>query len=299
MVRQLLSSCHDAVRALPSKDSNAISVGDFLTDEVPRLLRERDEYLDRPDQEYHGRTPRSIIENERARIPETMNSMHSNIDDDCPLCQMQADMPGPFFWHLDGCNMDDEFAFSFHATQQEWDDERREWEEHSRRFNAERAECERLGVKYPGSGYSDPDYTWDETFSKPDKKGDSVFLRLFSIGSQLAGLIADIKMPFAESELPTERRDFITRLSRDFGNLRELAQSHDVAKTTALMEPVLDRFCESLDAVSVAYDDLAQECERLQSRLLRFLEPPPDFAHETDLEVDEGEDDEFDHDLPF
>jgi hypothetical protein len=37
----------------------------------------------------------------------------------------------------------------------------------------------------------------------------------------------------------------------------------------------------------------------LQSRLRRFLEPPPELAHETEREADEGEDDEFDRDIPF
>jgi len=46
---------------------------------------------------------------------------------------------GPMFWGLDGCNMDDDFAFSFHRTRDEWEEERRKWEE----FNLEFDERER------------------------------------------------------------------------------------------------------------------------------------------------------------
>jgi hypothetical protein len=29
---------------------------------------------------------------------------------------------GPAFWHLDGCNMDYDFAFSFCRTREEWEE---------------------------------------------------------------------------------------------------------------------------------------------------------------------------------
>src|SRR5829696_8261451 len=48
--------------------------------------------------------------------------------------QMMRELPGPMFWHLDGCNMDDDFAFSFHCTREEWEAEQREREEFSRRW---------------------------------------------------------------------------------------------------------------------------------------------------------------------
>jgi hypothetical protein len=78
-------------------------------------------------------------------------------------------------------------------------------------------------------------------------------------------------------------------LSRDFGNLREVVQS---SETTAdsLVEPVLDRFCETLDAVSAAWPELQDQCLDLQERLRRFLEPAergPDFP------------DRFDEDMSF
>ena len=59
------------------------------------------------------------------------------VDHDCPLCQMMAEDTGPYFWHLDGCNMDDDFAFSFHRTRKEWEAERRHWDELHQKFEEE------------------------------------------------------------------------------------------------------------------------------------------------------------------
>ncbi len=114
-----------------------------MTAEVPRLESVCEAWFEAPDPDCHGRTPRSVIHRERIRIPETMSKHEAIVDADCPCCQMMADMPGPMFWHLDGCNNDDDFAFDFsHRTREEWEEERRGWEEHSRRFNATWAERE-------------------------------------------------------------------------------------------------------------------------------------------------------------
>jgi hypothetical protein len=282
LVRELLGSCCQAVPEFVRSAHGAPDVGDFLTDEVPRLAQVRDEWLDGPDPEFHGRTPRSIIDRERARLPEGISGEEAVIDHDCPLCAMQADLPGPMFWHLDGCNMDEDFAFSFHRTREEWEAEQREYEECSRRFNAEWAERERLGVKYPEPGYADPDTVWERSFSAPETAGTPLYLRLFSIGSHLSELIVDLKEP-------VEDRESVDRLSRDFGNLRDVLQSHDPAAGEALLEPVLDRFCDSLAAVAAARSDLEPKCADLQARLWRFLEPP-----------EEGSAEAFDEDdLPF
>jgi hypothetical protein len=92
-------------------------------------------------------------------------------------------------------------------------------------------------------------------------------LRLFGIGSHLAELIVDLKQP-------TENRPLIDQLSRDFGNLRDIAHSDDVAHASALAEPVIDRFCDTLAEVSAARDDLRPKCDNLTERLRRFFEPP-------------------------
>jgi hypothetical protein len=199
------------------------------------------------------------------------------IDDDCPLCQMMADMPGPAFWGLDGCNMDDDFAFDFsHRTREEYNEEQRRRGEFNRKFEMEWAEKKRLGVdKSPGGGYSSPDYIWERSFVSNDAP-DFPAMRLFAIGSSLAELVVDLKEP-------TENRPLIDQLSRDFGNLREVSGSAETAG--ALAEPVINRFCETLDAVAAARTDLQEKCTDLQERLKRFLEPPREVDPEDDSDT--------------
>lgn len=283
LVRFLLWSCRRSVAAATEAGNlHAISVGDFLTTEVPRLAKVLEEWLDTPDPEFSGRVPRSIIQRERARLPEGMSGHDAVIDCDCPLCAMQADLPGPVFWHLDGCNMDEDFAFSFHRTREEWEAEQREYEEQSRRFAELHAERQRLGVSYPGGGWADPDYVWKRSFFAPDSPDQPAVFRLFAIGSHLGELIVDLKTP-------TEERQLIDRLNRDFGNLREISQSSDFASADSLIEPVLDRFDETLADVARARPDLEPKCADLQSRLQRFLEPPSE----------EPASDLFDDEMPF
>jgi hypothetical protein len=188
------------------------------------------------------------------------------------------------FWGLDGSNMDDDFAFSiYHRTYEEWEEEQRRDEEFRRRFEAREAERKRLGVEYPGGGYADPDMVWKRSFSASEAPGESVLMRLFAIGSHLTELIVDLKQPH-------EDRALIERVSRDFGNLREVAQGGDEAAAGSLIEPVVDRFCETLTAVTAARPDLGRKCADLQNRLRRFTEP----ASEGD-----GADTFDDLDLPF
>jgi hypothetical protein len=54
------------------------------------------------------------------------------------MSALEAEMGfGPTFWHLDGCNMDDGFAFSSCLTLEEWEAENRRREEFDRKFNRE------------------------------------------------------------------------------------------------------------------------------------------------------------------
>jgi hypothetical protein len=275
LLRHLLGSCRDRLRELPEPAKD-----EFVASEVPRLERQRDGWLGTPAPEYHGLSPREIIDHERARLPEGMSGHEAMIDPDCPLCEMMADLPGPVFWHLDGCNMDWDFAFSFHRTRAEWEAEQREYEEFSRRLEEKEAERKRLGVEYP---QGPADSVWQRSFGGPDVPGVPLSLRLFGIGSMLAELILDLKQP-------VEDRPLIDRLRQAFGNLREVVASVDGGLGTALLEPVLERFCETVDAVEAGRPDLQPKCADLQGRLRRFLDPVDPEPH-FDLPDDE--------DLPF
>jgi hypothetical protein len=69
-------------------------------------------------------SPSSLIEFERRRLLWLCPEEDSPFEDDCPCCQALANESlAPGFWHLDGCNMDSGFAFSFFRTEGEWEEE--------------------------------------------------------------------------------------------------------------------------------------------------------------------------------
>ncbi len=282
LVRELVWSCWERLEEfsrLPNVNQRPESLmpGDFLTDEVPRLERMRDEWLDAPDPELHGRTPRSVIDRERARLPEGMSGHEAIIDHDCPLCQMMADESfGPTFWHLDGCNMDDDFAFDiYRRTREEWEAERREWDELSRKMDAKWAERERLGVSYPDPFEDKSNPVWQRSFSVGDTADVPLGIRVFGIGGRLADLIVELRGGNEREGTPPDAQQWIVQLNRDFGNLREVLQSSDVNLAAALIEPVLDRFVDSLRALTESRPGLAGRCDSLAGELRSLLNPPP------------------------
>lgn len=128
LVRHLLSGCLTRLSEGQSLDLDA---------EVERLKGLQHDWLYAPHDDLHGMSPWYAIERERARLPLPLTPAEAMIDEDCAVCRMQAESPTPTFWHLDGCNMDDDFPFSFHLTREAWEQEQREYEEFNRKFNAE------------------------------------------------------------------------------------------------------------------------------------------------------------------
>ena len=118
----------------------------FLLDEadnenqsIEALEQLKDDWLNLPGNEFHGRSPALVIERERRRIPPAMSAEDALISHDCPVCRMMSeDFETPMFWHLDGSNMDDRFAFSIYNTLEEWEEEQRSWQEYNEDFNRQR-----------------------------------------------------------------------------------------------------------------------------------------------------------------
>jgi hypothetical protein len=111
-----------------------------IESKIAQLDEARTAWLERPESDYDGKIPAILIDNERKRLPIAMSPRDVIIDDDCPLCQMMAEettLGNPTFWHLDGSHMDDEFAFSYFRTHEEWEEEQRSREEFSKKFNGE------------------------------------------------------------------------------------------------------------------------------------------------------------------
>jgi hypothetical protein len=110
LVRALLWSCWERLTELAQAPHVAhrpesFALSDFLATEVPRLESVAGEWLDTPNPKFHSRSPRSIIDRERARLTEGLSGHEAMIDADCPCCQMMGELSGPWFWHLDGSSV--------------------------------------------------------------------------------------------------------------------------------------------------------------------------------------------------
>ena len=133
---------------------------------IAQLEEIKTAWLERPQYDYDSRTPAILIGNERKRLPIALQPRDMIIDENCPTCQMFADESalglGVGFWHLDGSNMDDDFAFSHFQTRDKWEAERREWAEFSEKFNREWEESQQgiVGTEFVerelGSAGKDP-----------------------------------------------------------------------------------------------------------------------------------------------
>jgi hypothetical protein len=117
LVRYLITECWD----------RAVEGGDVSkADEVSRLEELKSTWLECPQDDLGMKTAAYILECERKRLPLVVSPDDTVIDDDCPLCRAMAKQFYPTFSHLDGCNMDDEYPFSFHDTMEDWEAERAE-----------------------------------------------------------------------------------------------------------------------------------------------------------------------------
>ena len=258
-MRWLVGECwrrvvEPAIDAAPAVASQA---------DVQQWLRQiQDEWLQEPDwEDFSGRTPAEVIRCERQRIPMAASAGEAVIDDDCPLCQMLGEGVGPMFWHLDGCNMDDDFPFAiYHRTRQEWEEEQRRDRESQHTFEEER-NCEQavLENELPGREPAGGPSIWTRSIVNTELGDAGPWVTLFGIGCRVAELMTDLKTPpgaeaFAES------------FSRSFGNLRAAMRD----PSSSLLKPVVDRFCQELDAAAEARPDLTMKCSDLERQLRGF-----------------------------
>ncbi len=123
-----------ASAATQLKTISTVSVLSLVTE----LEQLKQQWLSEPRSDLDGYIPAEVIDNERRRRPEAMTGRSMVIDEDCPCCKMMGDESeaglGIYFCHFDGCDMEDEFAFSRCATLQEWEKEQRQREEWDREW---------------------------------------------------------------------------------------------------------------------------------------------------------------------
>jgi len=268
MVRDLIWNCWNRVvepRAERPEPAPPGGPSEELTPagETFRLEQVRHEWLSTPDfEDLGGRPPAEVIDMERMRIPMVASGNEAVVDPDCPLCQMMAEDSGfgPMFWHLDGCNMDDDFPFSFYATREEWEEYRCEQEAWDREFEAQcqddLAEIESEGSDSLDDNPFGDSSVWQRGLSRKETRVEPLSISVFGIGACVAELGVDLKQSSAT-------RPYMESLNRHFGNLRMALGEPD----SALVEPVIARFCEELHAVSEARADLGEKCTDLERQL--------------------------------
>jgi hypothetical protein len=243
-----------------------------------RLGASQQEWLHTPNGELcRGKTPAYMIQRERLRLPMGSEGADLMVDCDCPLCQMIADS-GPCFWHLDGCNMDDEFPFEmFAGTREEWKEKQRSWAEWNAQWEREQQELAAVGEndvapRLDEEPVEESSPVWQRSFGYR-RASDSPEVTVFGIGAHLAELIVDLRQTGGS-------QDWIETLNGDFGNLRAAVAD----PSSSLVEPVVEKFTEHLAAVSDLQPDLSAKCQDLERQL-------HDFARRLSGEADA--DDEF------
>lgn len=125
LVRFLLDECWRAVTRFAQTPADRLATW---------LNQQQAGWLNSASESYEGMSPAYIIDRERRRMPIAVPASAAAVSDDCPLCRMVEEDFGPMFWHLDGSHMDDDFAFSFYLTREEWEEEQRRFEEFNREF---------------------------------------------------------------------------------------------------------------------------------------------------------------------
>ena len=173
-----------------------------------------------------GPTPQEIIRCERSRIPLVAEAGSHVVDCDCPICEMMAsEMFGPSIACYDGhaLDVDGEFAFSIHATREEWEAEQREWAEMDARIEESQknrnAENEDVDMDFVS--------VWrDGAVSEEAIPGDKFgHLRMAFL---VAELVDSLKTYGAEQidvdELNTAFREYRTALPNDVASSAEAFQ---------------------------------------------------------------------------
>jgi hypothetical protein len=218
-------------------------------------------------------------------MPEVLSPEERLIDPDCPCCQMLAEMPGPCFWHLDGTNLDDEFAFDVHeATFADWELSRSPWQEptYQSGLGADRNETAgsipRDSTSPNAAGTSLQEASAASTrmtaiASPPLPLGLATYLAALHVAELTSAI--DATRTVQQTSLADERLK--AHLNRHFGNLRALLPTPGQTSLPgipgdSLLIPSLERLYETLAEISVAHSSLDPLCQKLAHELSRIVQ---------------------------
>lgn len=225
---------------------------DLVTERI-KIRELVDDWMQQPQDDFRGRTPKQIIDMERKRIPLTLSREETIIDCDCPLCNLMADLPGPAFWGIDGSGLPFEYPFSTFKSEEEWNSMisgDKDFEALPLQPNSNI----RLGSGVPGSGSA-----LASTVVVPN----SALMVLVNVGFSLSDLITKV-------EEADPSRNFIRTLNRHFDNVRAIVLEQN--DNMSLLAPALERFEDSLQDLRHAHPKLTVDCDEVSFMLSSLLE---------------------------
>jgi hypothetical protein len=252
----------DLVRALLAKawELHEVEPGLTPTECVENLAAFRNRWLHEPQPGAIGSrmTPAELIESERRRMPIAGHGYM--IDDDCPICQAEADgvFGLGFFW-FDGhhLELENEFAFSLCQTREEWEKEQEEYRQFSEKMDRQGREREAAKAD---STDSQSDSAWQTSLVNWDAMAEeeaSPQLALFVLSFPLAELVSNLK------DRP-EGQAFVRPLNEAYRGIR--AEQDSIVRDAAVQE-----FRDRLEEIARTFPDLTPKCADLQSRLDEVL----------------------------
>lgn len=263
---------YDLVRYLLGELLECRTVPDELPDgdETRRLTRLQIEWMQTPREDLGGRTPFTVIDDERRRIPPVVGKDEACIDPNCPICRMMADADfGPTFWFLDGYHLDDEFVFSASETEEEWRLDGGGWESSLPPRVVEPTS--------PEPSLPPPSRIWqysqmNEALIMEIPTQQRLTLILFGIGGHLAELAEE-----AGNDSDAK------------GNMKVLLDRFEDVRTAMrdrvhwLSRSLIEQCCDILEGLAALRPAWAEKCWDLQRKFLWLDELVESWSHELDV----------------
>lgn len=249
-VREVAWNCWNRLRTMSAEELATLETSPdklerFIGDEVSRLKTVGEAWLDSPWEDDPRRTPRGIINLERQRLPN--GGQFHPIDPDCPCCQALAEMPGIGFWSLDGCNMDNLFAFCYHYdTLEEWEQAQEEYKIFDEQLEQKRKLAKEWNLV---PEFSEPGPESDDIWRlvvKADNGEIPLGKRLNAVGHEVVSVIVQLRS--AAEHQPNFAADrYCEMLQFAFAQLRQACEASNAEALSLEVEPSLERLLRSLD----------------------------------------------------
>ncbi len=279
-VREVAWACWDGLRSMPEAERTALDKSqgefdEFIRDEVTRLRKIGEQWLDSPWDEDPSRTPRGIINLERRRQPN--GGQFHPIDPDCPCCQAMAAMPGIGFWHMDGCNMDDLFAFAYHhETIESWEQNQADFREFGEQMDQERALAKEWGLP---SQYSEPKPTFGDVWrlTVNDGMGEiPLGKRLIRVAHCVVSLVVKLRIASKLDPGPVMEQH-IEALPHAYAFLQQACEESNKLQLSRNIEPSITNLLRRLNALTTQIELYVGEVE---------TDNPEDDCEDEDCETD-------------